>query len=56
MILPTLDDEIRRRAESMRLFERDGRIHYGAWREWWHSDPGTAKLLLLEFQQAKQHG
>jgi hypothetical protein len=41
-----------RRAESMKLFERDGYIHFGVWREWW-AEPDLEKRedILASFRK-----
>lgn len=45
-----LQRETLRRAESMKLFERDGMIHYGKWREWWSASDERKAELLAKFK------
>lgn len=42
-------DDILRRAESMKLFERDGLIHYGKWRAWWRAGRRTPNFKVLSY-------
>lgn len=46
--MTTLNDDIRRRAESMKLFESDGLIHFGAWRRWWNQKDRTKAAEMLD--------
>lgn len=45
-----IDREILRAAESMKLFERDGMIHFGTWRQWWRATPEEAAEILQELK------
>lgn len=40
-----------RRAESLKLFERDGMIFFGKWRDWWNAPKEQADKLLAEFRK-----
>lgn len=45
-----LTHQARRAAERMKLFERDGMIHYGTWRSWWRAGTAQERAILKAFQ------
>ena len=43
-----------RLAEGMKLFERNGKVHYGLWRRWYHAKTSQeADTVLQEFRNER---
>lgn len=52
MKIPSEHEIILRNAESMKLFERNGQIAFGKWREWSHAKTQEeADMLLKKFKE-----
>lgn len=43
--------DVLNRAESMKLFERDGKVYFGLWRRWWYAKPDERERVLAEFRR-----